>query len=126
LKSVPTFDIIIDDGGHTMNQQIITFQCIYNHMTENGVYLCEDLHTSYWKEFGGGLKNPNSFIEFSKNIIDCLNADHLKLNNDRYNKNNASNLQKHICQTTNSITYYDSVVVFEKYTRNGPMTFSIK
>jgi hypothetical protein len=25
LKSVPTFDIIIDDGGHTMNQQIITF-----------------------------------------------------------------------------------------------------
>jgi hypothetical protein len=95
-------------------------------MTENGVYLCEDLHTSYWKEFGGGLKNPNSFIEFSKNIIDCLNADHLKLNNDRYNKNNASNLQKHICQTTNSITYYDSVVVLEKYTRNGTMTLSIK
>ncbi len=95
-------------------------------MTENGVYLCEDLHTSYWKEFGGGFKNPNSFIEFSKNIIDHLNADHLRLNNERNNINNASELQKKICQTTNSITYYDSVVVFEKNTRNGPMNLYIK
>ena len=52
----PYFDIIIDDGGHTMGQQIVTFEEMYPHVSENGVYLTEDLHTSYWSNiFGGGL-----------------------------------------------------------------------
>jgi hypothetical protein len=31
--------------------------------------LCEDLHTSYWKEFRGGYKQSHSFMELSKYII---------------------------------------------------------
>ena len=32
--------------------------------SENGIYLCEDLHTSYWPDYGGGYKRRNSFIAF--------------------------------------------------------------
>ena len=72
--SLPTFDIIIDDGGHLMHQQKITFEEMFPVLSPHGVYLVEDLHTSYWEEYGGGHKNPNSFIEYSKNLIDTLNA----------------------------------------------------
>ena len=43
-KSIPKIDILIDDGGHTMKQQIITFEELYPHVKEDGVYLIEDLH----------------------------------------------------------------------------------
>ncbi len=68
----PRIDILIDDGGHRMLQQINTFEELFPHISENGVYLCEDLHTSYWPQHGGGYRNPNSFIEYSKTLIDKL------------------------------------------------------
>lgn len=74
LSEIPPIDIIIDDGGHTMRQQIITFEEVYNHVKKDGIYICEDLHTSYWLKYGGGYKRKGTFIEFSKKFIDKLNA----------------------------------------------------
>jgi hypothetical protein len=67
---------LIDDGGHTMKQQINTFEEFFTSIAENGVYLCEDVHTSYWSKYGGGYKKSGTFIEYSKNFIDYINAWH--------------------------------------------------
>lgn len=104
-NEIPTIDILIDDGGHEMHQQIVTFEEMYNHLKEDGIYLCEDLHTSYWTNYGGGYKNPKSFIEYSKNFIDFINAWHipdkiLPINN--------------FTKSTYSLHYYDSILVIEK------------
>lgn len=126
IKKCPIFDIIIDDGGHTAEQQCCTFSNLYNDkMSDNGVYLCEDLHTSYWREFGGGYKNPNSFMELSKNLTDYLNADHLRMNNLRNSTPNASDKVLKFCHTTDSMHFYDSIVVFEKK-KHGSMTHSTR
>lgn len=101
LKDKQKFDIIIDDGGHTMKQQIVTFQEVYDHISDDGVFLCEDLHTSYYPNFGGGLNNPKSFIEFSKKLIDGLHS---------YYYHGDNTFRK----ITDSIHYYDSVIVIEK------------
>lgn len=77
-KLVPKVDILLDDGGHTMKQQITTFESLFDHIKENGLYVCEDLHTSYWDYFGGGYKKKTSFIEHSKNFIDYLHAWHVR------------------------------------------------
>jgi hypothetical protein len=77
-QSVPRIDILIDDGGHTMRQQIAAFEELYSHIDANGVYLCEDLHTSYWGDYGGGYRRPDTFVEYSKNFIDYLNAWHAR------------------------------------------------
>lgn len=54
LKEImPKIDILIDDGGHNMIEQIVTFEELYSHIKDDGIYLAEDLHTSYWTEFGG-------------------------------------------------------------------------
>ena len=74
--NIPPVDILIDDGGHYMNQQIILFEELFGYVKKNGVYLCEDTHSSYWLIFGGGYKRRGTFIEYSKNFIDMLNAFH--------------------------------------------------
>ncbi len=108
--SLPIFDIIIDDGGHFMHQQKITFEEMFPVLSPHGVYLVEDLHTSYWEAYGGGHKNPNSFIEYSKNLIDTLNA---WLSNDQLPVNPFTT-------TTWSMSYYDSVLVIEKRPKEQP------
>lgn len=73
------FDIIVDDGGHLMNQQITSFLILFPALKSGGVYVIEDLHTSYWTPFGGGgtfshpKSSPSSTIEFLKQLIDDLN-----------------------------------------------------
>lgn len=47
------YDIIIDDGGHTMNQQIVSFKCLFPYLKKGGIYIIEDLHTAYFNSFGG-------------------------------------------------------------------------
>lgn len=105
------FDIIIDDGGHRMNQQIISFNTLYGYLNDGGVYLCEDLHTSYWNEYDGGLRREGTFIEFVKKLIDEMNAWHNR---------NAELSPTYFTKNTTGIHIYDSVVVFDKQSRIRP------
>lgn len=105
MKKVGEVDIVIEDGGHTMDQQINTFNEVFPFVKEGGVFLIEDLHTSYWKEYGGGFKKPNTFIEFSKKIIDDMHAWHSRertLKVGQYTK------------TISGMHVYDSIIVFDK------------
>ncbi|MCX8022372.1 MAG: class I SAM-dependent methyltransferase [Syntrophorhabdaceae bacterium] len=111
-REIPRCDILIDDGGHTMEQQIITFEELYEHVSIDGIYLCEDTHTSYWKSHGGGLRKKGTFIEYMKNKIDELHAWH-------------SEDTKRLCvngftESTFAIHFYDSIVVIEKGTIRKP------
>lgn len=108
---IPKVDILIDDGGHTMKQQIITFEELFDHIKPNGVYLCEDLHTSYWMKFGGGHKRRGTFIEYTKNFIDYLNASHSEESSLRVNS---------FTQSVHSIHYYDSIIAIEKRKMKQP------
>jgi hypothetical protein len=38
----------IQNGGHMMDMKITSFKSLFNHMNNDGVYLCEDICTSYW------------------------------------------------------------------------------
>jgi hypothetical protein len=69
------FDIIIDDGSHHNNHVFTTFEELFKSLNANnvGLYIVEDIHTSYWPYYGGGYKNPNSSIEKFKNLIDHQN-----------------------------------------------------
>ncbi len=47
ISQVPRVDIVIDDGGHKMYQQVPTLEALLPHMQPGGVYLCEDLVGEY-------------------------------------------------------------------------------
>lgn len=105
MEKVGPVDVVIEDGGHTMKQQINTFEEVFPKVREGGVFLIEDLHTSYWKEYGGGYKKSGTFIEYSKNIMDDINAWHSKDKRLRVTKNTKSIKAMHV---------YDSIIVFDK------------
>jgi hypothetical protein len=105
-EKIPRIDILIDDGGHTMKQQINTFEELFSYIDENGVYLCEDLHTAYWPNYGGGYKKGGTFIEYSKNFIDYINAWHSV----QQSRLSVTEFTKSV----HSLHYYDSVLVIEK------------
>jgi len=98
-------DILIDDGGHTQKQQIKTFKLLFDKIKNDGVYLCEDVHTSYWLAYGGGFNRMGTYIQFTKKLIDKLNAYHSEENSLQVDS---------FTKSAKSIHYYDSIVVIEK------------
>jgi hypothetical protein len=105
-ETIGKIDILIDDGGHEMEQQINTFEELFPHIDKNGVYLCEDLHTSYWPKYGGGCRKKGTFVEYSKNFIDYINAWHSK----QPKRLNVSDFTR----SAYSLHYYSSILVIEK------------
>jgi len=98
-------DVIIDDGGHTMEQHIVSFRELYPHLQPHGVYLCEDVHTSYMEHWGGGLRRDGTFIELSKQLVDALHG--------WYYLPAGTDLDIHTTGTF-GVSFYDSIVVVEK------------
>ena len=77
LKSLPSripdIDVVIDDGSHVCKHQVDTFESMFPAIKRGGLYFCEDTHTSYRDEYGGGYKREGSFIEYCKGLVDALN-----------------------------------------------------
>jgi cephalosporin hydroxylase len=110
--TIPKIDILIDDGGHTMKQQINTFEELFPAIDSRGVYLCEDLHTSYWEEWEGGHKKEGTFIEYSKDFIDYIHAWH--------SRNPYKFQVSEFTKTVHSLHYYDSILAIEKRPLDAP------
>eukprot|EP00850_Spirogloea_muscicola_P016033 SM000127S26649 [mRNA] locus=s127:248946:250355:- [translate_table: standard] len=83
---VGELDFIIDDGGHTMDQQITSFSELMPLVRPGGWYFIEDLETSYYGEpctwgcygkcCGGGPPGKNgTTVSLIKSFIDVLNED---------------------------------------------------
>ena len=60
---VPRLDVIIDDGGHTQQQQIVTLEELLPHLAPGGVYVCEDIH---------GVEN--GFLHYLNGLCNSLSA----------------------------------------------------
>lgn len=66
-------DIVIDDGSH-MNADVITsFQRLFPLMNDDGIYVIEDLQTSYWPVYGGGRNISPTSMSMLKDMVDGLN-----------------------------------------------------
>ena len=100
---LPLLDIVVDDGGHHFVQQIASFEELFPHVRQGGVYLVEDTHTSYWPGWGGGVNNPKTFMEYAKRLVDQINAWHIR-----------ELPVNEFTHSIESITIYDSVVVIQK------------
>ena len=73
------FNIIVDDGGHTMKQQQDTFKALWPILRPGGLYVIEDLETSYIQNLpsqrpqyqSAGYDRTTNFL---KSFLDTLNC----------------------------------------------------
>jgi hypothetical protein len=72
------YDVILDDGGHTMEQQIVSFEVLFPHVVSGGIYIIEDLGTSYWLEYGGRpLGEDGTAVAHMKRLVDAVQVEHI-------------------------------------------------
>lgn len=92
-----SFDLVIDDGGHTPKQQQVSIEELLPRVAPGGVYICEDIH-------GVG----NEFIDYIMQYIARLNEQCIDKGRDL--ACTANSLQ----QAIHSIHFYPYAVVIEK------------
>lgn len=113
--SIGAFDVVIDDGGHYMSQQVNTFEALYS--ATSCLYIVEDTHTSYWPKFKD--RPAGTFIDFAKEKVDLLhewhwNPDSHAVHNVPPDRRPQEPSVSEFCATTRAVHFYDSLVVFEK------------
>ncbi|MGV8049474.1 MAG: class I SAM-dependent methyltransferase [Anaerolineaceae bacterium] len=120
LEKAPKYDLIIDDGSHKSSDVIRSFSRYFPYLEDNGVYVVEDLHASYWQDFEGGLFDPTSSISFFKRLADIVNAEHWRNNQSRegYLSKFIDNLQISFSENDlyriHSIEFLNSVCIIKK------------
>ena len=98
IKKYPQIDIVLDDGGHTYEQQIMTTETLKSHIKDGGLIVIEDTHTSYQNGFGFKCV---SFMKYVQKKMDHLHF--------RYKNLNKKNYEKDIW----NIQCFESIVAFE-------------
>jgi len=111
------FDIVVDDGSHINIHQIKSFELLWPHIADGGLYVVEDCHTSYWPGFGGGYRNEASFIEFAKQLIDRMHS--------WYTDQDEMFPFDPIAKELDSVRFFDSITMIEKRIKTGPPTLYI-
>ena len=97
FQEVGDVDVLLDDGGHTYQQQIVTVESALEHINPGGKIIVEDTYTSYLKEYGAPSKY--SFINYATNMVDGMN-----LRTPKIKSTKTANYK------VSSITFFESIV----------------
>ena len=121
------FDIIIDDGSHQANHIITSFNFLFPYLNDNGIYIIEDLQTSYFPRYGGSRINLNkkqSSMNFIKSLTDSINYE--KNNRPFFKKNKFDGFIKSIHFHQNIAFIYKGESVNYFYNKGFKIKFSDK
>jgi len=75
-------DVIIDDSSHIPEHQLFTFNKLFSHVKPGGIYIIEDIETSYWKNgclYGYktryGKDHQMNIINVFRDVLHLLNRE---------------------------------------------------
>ncbi len=132
------FDIIIDDASHITGHQIFCFKKYYELLNPGGIYIIEDVHTSYMKlvseskeviedkemmsfrvklpdtsvlgfTHDSGVDNPKSAVNYLKSLVDEVNC------YGRASTKDALNYKEWVNKEYASITFIKGSCIIEKF-----------
>jgi hypothetical protein len=87
------FDIIIDDGSHVPSHQILTLKELWVLLRPGGVYVIEDIETSYWKSselYGYSFDSrKENVVRFTSQLIDEVNSEFRRTGDAKRNRRSA-------------------------------------
>lgn len=71
VKEMGGVDIVLDDGSHFAKHIRRSFETLFPLLADNGVYMIEDLCTSYWRKYAGFFWQQ-SFLRMLPGLIDDM------------------------------------------------------
>ena len=75
-EHVPGPNVVIDDGSHQSSDIVRSFARYFPRLMDGGLFVIEDLHCSYWRDYQGGLSHSLSSMAFIKRLADVMNHEH--------------------------------------------------
>jgi len=66
------FDIVIDDGSHVPAQVIASFDVLFPLLADGGLYVIEDVQTTFWPDFGGA-PDGGGIMQLGRAILEHVN-----------------------------------------------------
>jgi len=120
LGTQTAFDVIIDDGSHKSSDIVKSFALYFPHLREGGVFIAEDLHCSYWRQFEGGLFDQISSISFFKRLVDIINFEHWGIAGDRasilqeFGSKYGVTLSDELLSRVHSVEFQNSMCIIRK------------
>lgn len=114
------FDIIIDDGSHKSSDIVKTFMLYFHYLSNDGVFVIEDLHCSYWEFYEGGIYNNLSSMNFFKDLVDIVNFESFGIEAkrsdllDRFSEKYGVFLEEDMLASIHSIKFVNSMCIVEK------------
>jgi hypothetical protein len=96
------FDIIIDDGGHDIIFQQFTLGVLFKYLKPNGVYIVEDLHTSFLEDW---LKDKDLEVTYEYTAYNTLK--NFEINKELITPHIELENVEYINRNTKSINIYD-------------------
>ena len=72
IEEMGGIDVVLDDGTHHMDHIPLTLETLFPRLEDHGIYMIEDLHTAYWRSWGGGPTRKGNFFNYLRKIIDVM------------------------------------------------------
>lgn len=98
-------DVVLDDGSHVARHQRASFDALFPLLSEGGIYMIEDTHTAYWRDFEGGYRRRGTAIEDAKGLVDDIHGWY-------HGRQGRTDI--------GAISFHDSIIVIEKAKQQRP------
>lgn len=117
-------DIIIDDGSHIPEHQILTFNVLFPKLEKGGVYIIEDIETSYWTkgniynyETNYGIDNKMNLINIFQKVNHNINYNiwkHNEKTSEKYKEFRKTEIDTEILDNIESVTFARNCIIITK------------
>lgn len=110
------FDVVIDDGGHLWGQQLVSLIHLWPAVAPGGLYVVEDLHTSYHETYRAGETRTTDWL---KGLVDAVNLRGRSFYGDRVRDPNFAALAPQLDEwerTVFGVHFFKSIAFVEKQT----------
>jgi len=119
------WDIILDDGGHTDNQIITSFEALFPHLNNGGIYLIEDTHAHFFGDAFRDHPEKRSVLTLVSELFSLMHRwtgdvsrfEHWHVPPPERNEPVAV---PDATRTIAAVHLYDSIIVIEKNERREP------
>lgn len=125
IKELKNANIIIDDGSHHPEHQLLCFNYLFNNLLlMDGIYIIEDIETNYWKnaelynyKINFGYNKSTNIIKIFRDIADIVNREFLTDENIKKIKKK-SKIDLNNLKYISSITFGANCIIIKKMSQN--------
>jgi len=127
VKITNECEVILDDGSHVPSHQLKSFNYLFeNCLKKGGVYIIEDIETSYWKREKGaklygyninaGFNSKNNIVNIFQEIVPIVNREFL-IQNAKNNLYSTKKISDYCLDHISSITFGMNCIIIKKMSK---------